>query len=78
MFDKGRFEAVTISGFKFGRAVLQPGWRWSTSMKPTVKTSSCEVHHIGCVISGVLEGVLDNGASFRLEAGDAFEVPKES
>ena len=41
-FDKGLLELVTLGGVTFGRAILQPGWRWSTSVKPLVKTKSCE------------------------------------
>ena len=37
-FDKGQLELVTLGGVTFGRGVFQPGWRWSTSVKPLVKT----------------------------------------
>ena len=28
-FEKGRAELVTLGGMTVGRAVLEPGWRWS-------------------------------------------------
>lgn len=74
-FDKGKSEIVTIGGFKFARITQQPGWKWSTSVKPIVKTNSCQVHHAGYVISGQTEVVMDNGTKIRLGPGDAFEVP---
>ncbi|MGI0057131.1 MAG: hypothetical protein ACREAK_07125 [Nitrosarchaeum sp.] len=45
VFDKGKLELVTLVGITFGRATLQPGWRWSSSIKPIVKTNSCETPH---------------------------------
>ena len=35
-FDKGQLELVTLGGVTFGRATLQPGWKWSTCVKPIV------------------------------------------
>jgi hypothetical protein len=35
-FDKGQLELVTLGGVTFGRATLQPGWKWSTCLKPIV------------------------------------------
>jgi hypothetical protein len=45
-FPQGRVELVTLGGVTFGRATLQPGWKWSTSLKPAVKTNSCEASHL--------------------------------
>ncbi len=74
-FAKGKLEVVTIGGFTFGRGTLQPGWKWSTSVKPIVKTKSCEVHHIGYIISGRMAIVMDDGTKLQGGPGDAFEVP---
>ena len=45
-FDKGQLELVTLGGVTFGRATLQPEWKWSTCVKPIVNTESCEVSHL--------------------------------
>src|ERR1700732_1173540 len=45
-FDKGMLELVTLGGVTFGRGAFQPGWRWSTSVKPLAKTPSCAVPHL--------------------------------
>ena len=37
-FEKGKLQLVTVSGVTFGRAILEPGWKWSKSVKPIVKT----------------------------------------
>ena len=33
---------------------LQPGWRWSESVKPIARTELCESHHIGICVYPVL------------------------
>ena len=45
-FDKGKLELVTLGEVTFGRATFQPGWKWSTSVKPLVNTKSCEAPHL--------------------------------
>jgi hypothetical protein len=39
--EKGRMEMVTLAGITIGRATLQPGWKWSTSVKPLFNHESC-------------------------------------
>ncbi len=29
VFEKGRFELVTLGGMSIGRASYEPGWKWS-------------------------------------------------
>ena len=74
-FDHGKLEVVTIGGFKFGRGTFQPGWKWSTSIKSIAKTESCQVHHIGYMISGSMEVTLNDGTKDIFNAGDSFNVP---
>ena len=45
-FELGKMELVNLGGFTFGRAVFQPGWRWSSSVKPIAKTESCQNSHL--------------------------------
>ena len=60
-FDKGKVELVTVNDFTFGLATLQPGWKWSTCVKPLVHTRSCEAAHLQYHIAGRLHVVLDRG-----------------
>jgi class 3 adenylate cyclase len=55
--------------------VFEPGWRWSEHVKPIVSTESCQVHHIGYVVSGHLHIEMTDGASLEVMGGDAFEIP---
>jgi hypothetical protein len=51
-FTNGELGVVTVSGTVIGRAVFQPGWRWSQDVKPIAGTESCEAAHTGYIISG--------------------------
>jgi hypothetical protein len=51
-FDKGGLELITLGGVTFGRVTLQPGWKWSTCVKPIAKTESCQAPHLQYHISG--------------------------
>jgi class 3 adenylate cyclase len=73
--EKARIELVELGELAVGRAVFEPGWRWSEHVKPIVDTESCQVHHIGYVVSGHLHVEMTGGASLELMGGDAFEIP---
>jgi hypothetical protein len=74
-FDKGLLELITLGGVTFGRATFQPGWKWSTSVKPLVKTKSCEVPHLQYHVSGRLHVVMDDGTEIDFGPGDVGLVP---
>ncbi len=74
-FEKGKVDLVKIVGATVGRAVFQPGWRWSTSVKPIAKTKSCEAPHFQYHLSGVLHIVMDDGTERDCKAGDVSLVP---
>ena len=73
--EKGRIELVELGELAVGRAIFEPGWRWSEHVKPIVETEFCEVHHIGYVISGRIHIEMTDGASIELMGGDTFEIP---
>jgi hypothetical protein len=74
-FPLGRLELVTIQGVSFGRGTFQPGWRWSTSVKPLVKTASCEAPHLQYHVSGRLRVRMDDGSEMEYGPGDASWLP---
>jgi hypothetical protein len=51
-FERGRLDVVTIGNVSVGRAVFEPGWKWSEHVKPIARTESCQVGHAGYVLSG--------------------------
>ena len=74
-FPQGRVELITIGGATVGRAVFEPGWRWSTSVQPLVKTKSCDAPHFQYHVSGVLRIRIDDGTEFDCRAGDVSLLP---
>jgi len=74
-FEKGRLELVKIGGAVIGRATFQPGWRWSDSVKPLVKTKSCEAPHFQYHLSGTLRVKMDDGTVVDCKAGDISLLP---
>jgi hypothetical protein len=74
-FPKGRLELITFGGATVGRAVFEPGWRWSTSLQPLAKTASCEAPHFQYHVSGVLKVRMDDGTEFTCRAGDVSMLP---
>jgi len=73
--EKARVELIELGELAVGRAIFEPGWRWSDHVKPIVGTESCQVHHLGYVLSGHLHVEMTDGASLELVGGDAFEIP---
>ncbi len=74
-FDKGKLDLGKIGGAVVGRGVCHPGWRWSTSVKPSAKTESCEAPHFQYHVSGVLHVVMDDGTEKDCKAGDISLLP---
>jgi quercetin dioxygenase-like cupin family protein len=71
----GTLELVTVEDTTLARFVLQPGWKWSESVRPMAHTESCEMHHLQYVISGRLRVRHDDGSETLLEAGDFASIP---
>jgi mannose-6-phosphate isomerase-like protein (cupin superfamily) len=74
-FPHGRLELVKIGGVIVGRAKLEPGWKWSESVQPIVKTDSCEAAHFQYFLSGTLRVRMDDGTEFECHAGDVCLIP---
>ncbi len=69
-----RVEVVKLGGETAARFTFQPGWRWSTSIKPTAGTDSCQARHVGAILSGHLHIVHNDGNEGDARAGDAYVV----
>ncbi len=69
-FDKGKLELVDFNGRTVGRATLEPGWRWSESLKPVAKTKSCAAPHFQYHLSGTLHIKADDGEERDVKAGE--------
>jgi hypothetical protein len=74
-FPKGRLELIKIGGATVGRAIFEPGWKWSESVQPIAKTKSCEAPHFQYHLSGVLKVQMDDGTEFLCRTGDVSLLP---
>jgi len=74
-FEKGKAEIVNISGATIGRLTLEPGWRWSTHVKPIAGTEWCEAPHFQYQVSGKLHVKMADGAEFDSGPGAVSNLP---
>lgn len=74
-FDKGKMDVVTLDSVTVGRAVFEPGWKWSECVKPIAGTESCQVPHVGYVLSGRMHVRMDDGAEIEVGPDDAVVIP---
>ena len=73
--EDGTVEIVHLDGGMVMRTIFEPGWRWSTSVKPVAGTDSCQTHHLGYCISGQMHVVMDDGQEIDIGPGEAIEIP---
>ena len=73
-FALGYYELLTVGALTMGREYLEPGWKWSTHVKPIVGTEWCEVRHVGFQVSGQWVCAARNGTEVVIGPGDAFDV----
>ena len=70
--DKVLSSTVTLGNVSMSQVTLQPGWSWSSCIKPLVGTESCEAGHVGVVIKGEMKVKHDDGSEETFKAGDAY------
>lgn len=73
-FAKGKFEVVKIGSITLGRASYEPGWRWSLHIGAESGATSCQVEHIGMVVSGCAACRMNDGRYYEMRAGDIFFI----
>ena len=73
-FEKGKFELIHIGGMTIGRATYAPGWKWSVHVGKALGKTSCDVEHVGMVLSGRATAAMDDGRILEMKAGDVFYI----
>ena len=58
-----------------GRITLEPGWRWSECIKPIAGTESCQLSHVGHLISGQIGVRLNDGSEQTIKASHSYTIP---
>jgi len=75
VFEKGRFELLHLGGMTVGRAIYEPGWRWSLHVGRATGKTLCDVEHVGMVVSGRATAAMEDGTIKEMQAGDLFYIP---
>lgn len=74
-FPHGHIDVLNLGGLSFGVAHLEPGWRWTESVRPLAGTDSCETHHTAYVAKGRMRMRMENGEEAEVGPGDVFVLP---
>ena len=74
-FPNGRLDLVRVGGSDIGRLTLQPGWRWSTDVRPVAGTELCEAPHFQYHVSGTLRIRTAEGDTFDAVPGQVTALP---
>lgn len=68
-------DIVEIGDFTVARVVNEPGWRWSTHVRPIVGGEWCQARHVGVVLSGRGMVILKDGRTHEMGPDDVFDIP---
>jgi quercetin dioxygenase-like cupin family protein len=72
---KGKVDLVNLDSGAVGRPTFEPGWRWSSHVKPIAKTESCQAAHLGYYVSGRMAVRMDDGEELEFGPGDFAVIP---
>jgi|TARA_B100000315_G_scaffold95989_1_gene88187 hypothetical protein len=70
--EKTLAQTVNFGTVAATRITVQPGWSWSSCIKPHVGGDSCQAGHVGMVLKGSLHVKHDDGSEIVVTAGDAY------
>jgi class 3 adenylate cyclase len=73
-FDHGSQDLVSVGELTVGRTIAEPGWRWSTHIRPLVGGEWCENRHVGVVVSGWLGVEMEDGTSYEFGPNEVFDI----
>ena len=77
-FPGGSAVVVNVGETAVGRAIYEPGWRWTTHIRQIAGTATCQLHHLGYSISGLMHVVTDDGQETRHRARVGLRDPVRS
>jgi uncharacterized cupin superfamily protein len=72
---KGQAEVVQLAGHAVAKGTFEAGWKWSENVKPIAGTDSCQVSHLGYVLSGRMRVHMDDGSEAEVGPGDVVAIP---
>jgi class 3 adenylate cyclase len=74
-FPHGSGRILRLDEAAVGRAVYEPGWRWTTAMQAIAGTPTCQLHHLGYSMSGLIRVVTDDGQELDIHPDSVYEIP---
>jgi len=74
-FPNGIVNLVHVGSVTMGRGILEPGFRWSTSLQGIQGTPSCQIHHLQLMLQGRFHVEMDDGETAEFGPGDIMNVP---
>jgi len=65
---------VELGELTLGYEVTEPGWRWSTHVRPSVGGDWCQVRHVGVILSGRLGIRMADGTELEYGPEDVLDI----
>jgi len=65
---------VNVAGNTVLCGHFEPGWRWSTNVKPIAGTDTCEVAHLGYILQGRMRIHMNDGSEQDLTPGEVVAI----
>ena len=72
---RAKVDIVNLGGYKIQRFSMEPGWKWSTDMKPIVNTDTCHRTHMGVCPTGRIRVRMDDGSEIEYDPNEAYSIP---
>ena len=72
--DKANIHVCDLGGVAAAKMFLQPGWSWSTCIKPVVGGESCQARHVGTILSGSMSAKHNDGTIDTFVEGDVYVI----
>ena len=73
-FPHGKTDIVRIGNATIAQLSLEPGWHWASDVKPIAGTETCQVHHVGYMVSGRLKVTMEDGTTQEIGPGQAYVI----
>lgn len=74
-FTLGKIGKTRLGDYLFMVSEFEPGWKWSVHVQPFARTPSCQVPHVGVMLSGRLHFLMDDGSEEEFGPGDLYVIP---
>lgn len=71
---KGMSEVVMVAGRPIARGTYEPGWRWSSNIKPIAGTELCEVSHLAYCLQGRMRIHMRDGSEQEITPGEVVAI----